>query len=261
MATHPNFFENLQEAQLRLHRTIVLYDGSPYVVFHILEHKDGILRLYLYPPDSPIVNGNISPPNVDAYLYNDGDRSKINAFLDQWMLDNPKAGMIRKQMNSPLFNKFRPFPLGMVNTEKGMVYYVERQPTRKTEQGLTTASVDEHRVSLTASPPAPYPGSGSRGNVSIYSKAFCDTIEGKYPTAMECLTNLLDDEVLNNAAAFDRQFALIRGPIGMIFLGYKTDVIGVLPFNNFENLKLGRKFRYLAEVVAKLGLFEDVSYQ
>jgi hypothetical protein len=52
------------------------------------------------------------------------------------MAEHPAAGILRKQMNSPLFNKFRPYPLGMCNTKGQRAYYLERQPNRKTEQGF-----------------------------------------------------------------------------------------------------------------------------
>src|SRR5688572_1369118 len=127
MAQHLNFYENLQEAQMRLQGTIVVYDGEPYQVYHITEHKDKILRVYMHPINQENVSSS-QRPNLDNFLYSNGnDRSKIPEYLDKWMEDNPKFGMLRKKMNSPAFNKFRPFPLGMVNDGKGRVFYVERQ--------------------------------------------------------------------------------------------------------------------------------------
>ena len=47
---HPNFYENLKEAQMRLLRTVVTYDNEPYYVGAITNHmKDGIFRVYLLP--------------------------------------------------------------------------------------------------------------------------------------------------------------------------------------------------------------------
>jgi hypothetical protein len=48
MATHPNTFETVKEAMMRLRRTVVVYDGQPFVVLCITNHKaDGIFRIYL----------------------------------------------------------------------------------------------------------------------------------------------------------------------------------------------------------------------
>jgi hypothetical protein len=56
--------------------------------------------------------------------------------------------IIRKTMNSPKFNKFRPFPLGMCNSN-GRCYFLERQPLRpKVEQGLIRSMVTEKQITL-----------------------------------------------------------------------------------------------------------------
>lgn len=246
---------------MRLNRTIVVYDGNPYCVYYISDHKpDGIFRVYLYPVDiEHLKDVDCTIPDVDQHIYqNGGDKSVAGKFLDDWLEKHPKTCFIRKQMNSPLFNKFRPFPIGMVNVNGGSVYYVARQPTRKTEQGLTQSSVDEARITLDNS--SPYT-KGGRGYVNMYTPQFADTIRGKYPTAQECLTNLLDPDIQNNAAAFHREFALVRGPIGLIFLAYRTDIVGVLPMSNFETVTVGRQFKHIREVTEALNLFGHIAFQ
>jgi hypothetical protein len=98
----------------------------------------GLLSTYKYPVQTLLA----------AYQYHNFPQGSamLGAYLDQWIKDNPSGGLRRKQMNSPKFNKFRPFELGMywAGTK---VYYVERQPTRRTEQGLTPNMLVTTRVS------------------------------------------------------------------------------------------------------------------
>jgi len=49
--------------------------------------------------------------------------------------------------------------------------------------------------------------------------------------------------------------ALVRGPIGMLFLAYKGDVVGVFPQCDKTLLKLGNDFKYLTEVIAATEYF------
>lgn len=249
MANHPNVYENLKEAQFRLNGTIVMYDGIPYYVIAITSHKsDGIFRVYLDPINWDGTSLR-SLPNYSDYSPED---SRLGTYIDKWMDDNPKSLLIRKQMNSPKFNKFKPFQLGMCNYGT-RTYYLERQPVRRHEQGLTRSSVSETRVTLDE-------GRKESGGMSVefYSNAFHACVLGQHPSAEDCMKNLLDSEVENEAGAFHRQFALVRGPIGMIFLAYKTHIIGVVPYGDFSKIKLGKNFPHTKEVVEGLGLFDNI---
>jgi hypothetical protein len=161
-------------------------------------------------------------------------------------------------MNSPLFNKFRPFPLGMCNVPGEGVFYIERQPNRKTEQGIISSMLDE--TLITTAPPmgklskSRYVG----GAVSCYGSAFRACVMAEHPTAEECLVNLLDPEIVNTAAAFHRHFALARGPLNMLFLAYKTDIVGILPRNDFSQVRIGKDFRHTREVIEELKLFQSI---
>lgn len=250
MPQHVNTFENVKEAMMRLRRTVVVYDGAPYVVLVVTNHKaDGIFRIYLDPigrnPDEAYKR-----PEIDNFP---PEHPGIGPYVDGWMIENPNSGIIRKQMNSPLFNKFRPYPLGMVNIKGSGVYYVERQPNRKTEQGLISSMLNETPIST-----SPSTAPRRSGSIDVYGEAFKNCVMGKYPTAAECLTNLLDPDVTNDAAAFDRNFALVRGPIEMLFVAYKHDVVGVLTKNNLDCIRLGREFHHTKEVVEKLGVFQSI---
>jgi hypothetical protein len=250
MATYPNTFETVKEAMMRLRRTVVVYDGEPYVVLCITNHKvDGVFRIYLQAtgldPNKP------HPPRPEPEGF-PPEHSGIGGYMDTWMEQHPDV-ILRKQMNSPLFNKFRPYPLGMCNIKGSGTYYIERQPNRKTEQGLISSMLNETQITAA-------PQQAKRvGSVDVYGVAFKSCIMGDHPSAAECLANLTDPDILNDAAAFSREFALVRGPIGMLFLAYKHDVVGVLPNNDFSCVRLGREFHHTKEVVEKLGLFSSIT--
>lgn len=249
MKEYPNFYENVKEALMRLRRTVVLYDGRPYVVLTITDHKgDGIFRIYLEPigrsPDS-----SRGCPEPEQYP---PEHPGTGPYMDIWMKDHPESGILRKQMNSPLFNKFRPYPLGMCNIKGSSAYYIERQPNRKTEQGLISSMLYETPVSTDVQ------AKKRIGTIDVYGPAFRDCVIGDYPSAKECLAGLSDPSILNDAVAFSREFAFARGPIGMIFLAYKHDIIGVLPRGDFGCVRIGRDFCHTKEVVAELGLFQDI---
>jgi len=246
---------------MRLYGTFVLYDGEPYIVLCITNHKDdGIWRIYLDPigkgRDSLAYNSAYPPPCDNG----SNDDPNLGHEMDKWLdrmtsEDMPGTKVIRRMMNSPKFNKFRPYPLGMCNSN-GSVYYLERQPTRKSEQGLTSSMITLQSVN---------PALGNSKKTfnrsllaDLYGPSFLACIKGDHPTAQECLNNLKDPDILNDAAAFHRQFAFVRGPIGIIFLAYKADIIGMLPNKDLSVLRLGYDFRHTREVVEILGIFENI---
>lgn len=263
MKEHLNFYECIKEANDRLRGTIVMYGDDPYYVLAITDHKgDGVFRIYIDPVGA---DPNRQRPNLSDYQ---PGGNNLGAYLDTWLEANPKSGVLRKQMNSQHFNKYRPFPLGMCNyttvgpdkkTQWSGTYYLERQPARPSmNQGLTRPMICEHLVS--ASPKRDNAKNHPGTYIDVMSPAFLSCIKGDHPSAKECLANLLDPAIENEAVAFHRDFALIRGPIDMIFLGYKADVIGVLPKNDFEYLRIGRKFKQCKEVVEELGLFSSIQH-
>lgn len=254
MPSFSNFFETLKEAHMRLLRTVVLYDKTPCHVIAITDHmKDGIFRIYLEPIGFDTTVTRLYPSSIPNY---NTESTELGGYIDGWMTENPTSKILRKQMNSPLFNKYRPFPLGMVN-QKGNVFYVERQPTRSTWQGLTKSAIDEKRITLGEQVPVP------RGlnTIDFTGEAFRDCIVGSYPDPDECLKNLLSDDYENDAVAFDRSFAFVRGPIGMVFLAYKGDIVGVLPNGTKEPLRLGKGYRHVREVAEALKFFGQIITQ
>lgn len=251
---YPNFYENIQEAQSRLARTVVLYDGLPYHIIALTDHmKDGIFRAWLEPIGVERNDG------MKQFLYTCSNYGPthpgIGPMLDELYVKYPDCGILRKHLNSPKFNRFRPFPLGMCNVGS-QVYYIERRPIRPAmHQGLTKTALFETLITAGSRQDNP---KRALETVDIYGLAFRDCILGDHYSARQVLTALLDPRIAHDALAFHREFALVRGPIDMIFLAYRSDIIGVLPKSNFDFVRLGRDFRYCSEVVAELGLFHRI---
>lgn len=255
MKVYPNFYESHDEAIRRLHHTVVMYDGEPYYVYGITAiNPDGVFRAYLYPLGFDTTNGPRPWPDTDMY---NSTNPALGPALDAWMTTDAgkRSGMIRKKLNSPKFNKFRPFPLGMYN-DKSKCYYLERQPNRKGEQGLIRSMIDA--ATITAGVNGDSDEYVARERIDLFSPAFRSCIMNDHPPADECLARLLDPEITNEAVGFDRKFALVRGPIDLIFLAYKSDIVGVLPNNDLATLRLGRRYQHTREVVEELGLFNTV---
>lgn len=246
----PNFYENIKEANLRLKNTIVLYDGYPYHIITIAGGKpDGIFRVYMEPIGQ--LEGGVFDHHVP--LPHDALDDVRGAMMDEWMHNNKDQVVIRKMMNSPLFNKFRPFPLGMCNTQ-GCVLYLERQPQRHTHQGMTQNMLCVEEVSINK---GNFPRS-RKDSVTVHSPAFRDTVQGIYPSFQDCVKNLLDPNIANEAVGFHREFALVRGPVNTLFLAYKGDLVGVLPYGDTKLIRISNEHRHTKEVVENLNLFEDI---
>lgn len=257
MKKYENFYETVKEAEMRLVNTIVLYDGEPYYVLAITDHKgDGIFRIYLDKlgfSDKGLASRNISGI---PYEYYDGNEDSRGKKMDEWLSANPDKGIIRKFMNSKGFNNYRPFPLGMFNWG-GDTYYLERMPQRSTQQGLVASMLKVKLLDLSTA-------AGQRQtrytpNIPCYGAEMFDCIMGNYPDPQECLKNLTDPKIGNSAVGFHRNFALIRGPVDTLFLSYKEDPVGVLPDNDFSTLKLSKSFTHVREVVEGLQLFNSIT--
>lgn len=245
---YPNFYENIAEARMRLCGTVVLYDGYPYNVLAITDHMGPIFRIYLQPLDrEKTLYSRGAPP---SYNYSQ-DYPDMGKAMDEYIQKNPESGILRKHLDSPLFNRFIPFPLGMCNPKGRHAFYLQRQPNRHTRQGLTVHMVTHSLVSAAG---ALKTGS----NIHLNSPEFVACILGKYPSPYTCLDKLKNEAIERDSVGFHRHFALIRGPVDTLFLGYKEDVVGVLPNRNFSKLELSRKHRHTKEVIEELKLFNQV---
>jgi hypothetical protein len=79
-----------------------------------------------------------------------------------------------------------------------------------------------------------------------------------YPSIDTCLSKMTDPKIANEAAAFHRYFALVRGPIGMLFLSYKGDIVGVLDNKNLSSVTVDREYKYTREVISDLQMFSNI---
>lgn len=251
---HINFYENIKEANDRLNKTIIMYDGKPFYVIAITNHmKDNIFRVYMLPLGESL-SKELSSSSLAAYP---PGHATLGPTIDAWLLANPTSAIVRKHMNSPLFNKFRPFPLGMCNQE-GETFYLERQPQRPSmNQGLTKGMIEETHISLT---PLSQRDGGRDGPryINTNGQAFVATIVGDYPSAAKCLDAFKKDEIANKAVAFNRTFALVKGPLNMLFLAYKQDIVGVLPQGDFSEVQINRDYKHCREAVEELKLFSKI---
>lgn len=252
MPKFENFYENIQEAQMRLRGTVVLYDKDPVYVWAVINHKgDGVFRIYISPVEDVDHCPGGMPINQIPHTH-----AALGEVMDEWMatpnvMSNSKFRILRKKMNSPLFNRFRPFPLGMMNAGK-YVYYLERQPQRpKTEQGLVSSAVHATPISAAVN-------TQIMKSIDLFTPSFRDCVVGDYPSPNNVLAGITNPRYDNEAVAFHRQFALVKGPIDTLFLAYKSDVIGALPNGDFSRVRLGKDFAHCREVVDELNLFNTI---
>ena len=260
-----NFYENIPEAKIRLEKTIVLYNGTPYYLFHVSDYKgDGKFRVFL---------DNYKGGLTAKHRLNDFPRpSNYNpdsyaGIFDEWAKNHGEIGIIRKEMGSPKFNNFRPFPLGNINTNGGVVYS-ERTPTRNTFQGLKENMVtgclvrpvpDVNGRSSSTLKAATTGDSNVYVRVEVFGLDFYDCMLNNYPTPQEILESFKDPEVTNSGVAFHREFSIFRGPLDLLFLCYQNEGIGILPDGSMNNLIIGNKFSYLLETIQELSCFQSIN--
>jgi hypothetical protein len=252
---YKNFFETQQEAHARLNGTVVMYDGEPVHIIAITDHAgDGVLRAYVRKIGYTQAEFNQLPMPNQIHNFPVG-HSGIGQYLDQFIVDNPSCRIARKRMDSPKFNKFRPYDLGMY-WDPPYIYYVERQPNRKMEQGLIQSMLVTTRLSAEEQK-----NQSAENFVDMYGPEMRRCIMGEHPSPTRCLEAMTDPKYANTAAAFHRNFALVKGPIDTLFLGYKDRVIGQLPHGDFSKVRLGSDFSYCKEAVDELQLFNTISLQ
>lgn len=251
---YKNFFESVKEAAIRLNGTVVMYGGEPVELLVVSDHVgDGVIRAYIRPIGLDEIQRLELPQPTGMYNY-PVHHDALGQYMDEFVRKNPSSQIVRKRLDSPKFNRFRPFDLGMF-WDPPYVYYVERQPNRLTQQGLLNSMLVVRRIELpTSSTGFPL----VKNEVDMYGPEMKRCILGEHPSPHRCLDGLLCNKYANEAAAFHRSFALLKGPADTIFLVYKSDVIGVLPNCDFSKVRLSRQFSYTREVVGELGLFKSI---
>lgn len=246
---YDNFYETVKEANMRLRGTIVMYDNEPYHVLHITNHKkDNIYRIYLEPLGGRYLIHMASCPSLSGYEHGSDEVGKM---IDDWMDARGEDNhILRKQMNSPKFNNFRPFPLGMYN-QGAQCFFTQRNPTRKSEQGLAQGMLDIYGFT------GNYRGRVSKSAFSIHNEQFRNTILSNYPTLEETLAVIRDDNYVNESVGFHRDMACVQGELDMTFLAYKDSIVGL--FDDDTSITLGNKFKHLREVLEESGQFRKVA--
>lgn len=249
MKKFENFYETIDEARMRLDQTVVLYDGEPHHILCVTNHReDGVFRAYLDPvTDEEVYHRRVSVP-YDWYDEPGMSRGKV---MDKFIEDNEGCPVKRKMLNSPKFNRFQPFPLGMINSN-GRATYLERSPARHTQQGLTGSMIHTVHVDMTAA-------KGGPRNASVYNKGIRSCILGLHPDPDQCLTGLTDKGVSNTSVAFHRYFAFVKGPLNLLFLAYKGDIVGFLPDKNLSAVKVCDEHSYVREVIDELAIFNRIN--
>jgi hypothetical protein len=253
---NPNIYDTIEEAARRLYQTVVTYDGEPCYVMTITNHRsDGKFRLYLWPVQhSPsLFKAKREYPEYTAWQMFSNEQG---AYLDKWMEEHKDSPLMRKTADSPAFNKFRPFPLGMINKDTHSIF-LARSPARRTQQGLTIQMIDAWTCSLDTKVTE-----GGRYSGHLNGPDFYDCVKGTHPSAQECLEKMFDPAYeQRKSVAFHRNFAFIRGPLDTFYLQYKTDVVGFVPKSTRPTVELGKKFTHLKETVEETRQFFDIKTQ
>lgn len=222
---YENFYENLEEAQRRLTGTVVLYDGEPVYIAQVSNvREDNTFRLWCQ-----------KLPNEDLNLgigdLPEGERP-VNSF--------------RKKINSPRFNKFRPFEMGYINlfqTRAGgklfFPVYLTRTPARRGKQGFNEGSYNcrDNR------------GGDRRPSFVdiIFSEAFVEMIKGDYPSYREVVARVQDVE--EGGIAVDRAFCVCKDrESGIVFLDYRSETVGIA---RADEILLSDKFSFLRETIVE----------
>lgn len=201
-----NFYDNLDECHRRLMNTVVLYDGQPAFIQNIRDgFDDGVYRVYM----------NLLPGEL---------RGGAPAQEDE---DNTPGRVVRRKINSPKFNRFRPFQMGYANIfDTGVRHasFLSRVPSRQSRQGLS-------RQLLTSIIPAlctpERRHQGVQYESAITAAGFAEMVKGEFPKAEEAL-DLLDNDT---SMAVSRKFAVQRDSFGMLFLYAGPDRVGVVRSN------------------------------
>ena len=252
---YKNFFESQKEASIRLNNTVVLYDGNtPVEILAVTDHVgDGVIRAYVREIGLDMKERLAIPDPTGIHTIHHTNQNQLGLYLDNFIKDNPSSRILRKRLDSPKFNKFRPFELGMY-WNPPHVYYLQRQPNRLTQQGLINSMILVKELTLQDKA-----GVVNNNNVDLHGPEMKRCILGDHPDPYRCLSGLTNNKYVNEAAAFHRHFAFLKGPVDTIFLVYKSDVIGALPNGNFSQIRISRDFSYTREAVDELSLFNNIT--
>lgn len=263
MVDYLNFYENADEVNRRLRGTVVLYDGKPYYVMTLaMASVDSIVRLYLEPLSSehrPLLLDNYKMKALTDkgisfpwQQYPHGSSSMISA-METFTKQVPELGILRKKINSPSFNKFRPFPLGYSLQDGGYPVYVMRKPVRKGYQGFSSARAAV--INLDA-----VDGYFNSGNFDINSPALYNAIVADWPTYHAAVGKMLQNPS-QLGQPFHRDLAIIRGPCDSFFLGHRYQIVGQITDLPTGSIRLAKSCQHLFETLSEMNIFQSIATQ
>lgn len=221
------FWTDVNQASDRLHGTVILYDDRPCYVEEVLAHDDK--------PKARII-----------------------------FCDDRKAGSVRKELNSPKFNKFRTLPkLGFVNrVSDSRLLLLSRAVVSTRRHGYCGDNINV-KVLFNMEPSSdgldriPY-FSGNRDSAAFNSNVFFDlgftaTHKGQFPSLDAILQKLNPSTGL----AFHNNFAVVRDSTGMRWLFRLDQRVGF--FSDATSLVLFPRFSYLRQEIMEEPSFKPVA--
>ena len=133
--------------------------------------------------------------------------------------------------------------LGMINTKDGSVLFAERIPLRRSAQGL-----NNNNLTIRTLPGLQKPS--GRPELRFWPE-LAQTIRGEYPSYNEALLSLFGYPG-HAARAFDRDFAVSKEDLDLVFLTYRMQKIAWSPDGRTYTLNRGMEFA--RQQLEKLGV-------
>jgi hypothetical protein len=208
-------YETLEEAEMRLSGTLVMYDEEPVYITGVGpaapgDPKPDVFRVYAVP--------------LPAAVLDRGENKKE----------------FRRFISSNKFD-LRTIRMGFVNLPDELIY-CSRAPAKQYKQGICNATLNCTGVT----------GRGGKRLSNLVSRQeFVDAIKGRYPSFEKAYHDILEGE--QDACAFSRDFGIV-GDIeldGLLYLYYKTEKVGFV-MDGKVNLSAGTSC--LKESLEELGV-------
>jgi hypothetical protein len=222
-------YETVEEAEMRLVSTVVMYDGDPVYITKVGnarpgDPKEDILRVYAHPlPFDPHKLGDIEA------------RAAVK-----------EKEEMRKFISSRKFD-MKTIKMGFMNI-KGELLYCSRKPARQFKQGVSNNTFVSQAIT----------GGARALNLvnAVGLKEFADMLKGVYPTFDEAVRTMNKGKI--TGVAFHRQFALVRDPAlpELLYLYHKSDKVGVIFGGN--KIILTKGMICLRESLQEIGLNVEV---
>lgn len=225
-------YETVDDANMRLRNTVVLYKGNPVLIKTVVsgETTDDILRVLIQ--EIPVPKNTINKHDFEEIRRGE---VKLKVADDQ-----------RKYISSKHFD-IAPFRMGYVNSPKGNgAFYCCRMPNRIQKQGLCAENFQGFDNFGGAVPFGTF----------LSCEETVEMITNKYPTFDQAVKGL--DKVLS--VAFSRDFCIVKDEIipNLLYIYHKGYKVGMHTKNTGE-VVLGAKFACLKEglqeMKVKVGAF------